>query len=290
MEKPSFYAILPANVRYDKSLVPMARLLYAEITCMCSKEGYCWARNSYFASLYEVSEKTITTWIKSLENGGYIYITYEYKSSEKNKDGTVNKNAVYKERKLYIDESIYNNHVNEIVTNKNVTNKNVTNKNVRTIILQENNNNIKENNNIKSKILEKPKTYSKKQQQFISKLDNIILEYDFSEKEIEAIYRFFDDKLEKGKYEATGYIRGQFNQLAKLSEKQSLESIEKSITNGWNSMYYAPNDNQKSKKLDDGVSRLDEELSKEELEERNRLREKQKAKNEKLLARYNKED
>jgi hypothetical protein len=59
-EHPGYYAIIPANVRYDTSLSPSARILYAEITCLCNKKGYCWASNSYFAGLYDVDRSTIT--------------------------------------------------------------------------------------------------------------------------------------------------------------------------------------------------------------------------------------
>ena len=72
-EKRSYYAVIPANVRYDKSLPPSAKLIYGEITALCNQSGLCWAENSYFAGLYEVSDRTIQTWINALVNNGYVY-------------------------------------------------------------------------------------------------------------------------------------------------------------------------------------------------------------------------
>lgn len=71
--EPAYYAIIPANVRYDKALTPNAKLLYAEITALANKNGYCWATNSYFAELYGVSIPSIKRWIKSLSDKDYIY-------------------------------------------------------------------------------------------------------------------------------------------------------------------------------------------------------------------------
>lgn len=71
-ETPSYYATIPPNVRYDKNLKPSEKLLYAEITALTNKEGYCWATNAYFAKLYEVTTVSISNWISNLENRGYI--------------------------------------------------------------------------------------------------------------------------------------------------------------------------------------------------------------------------
>lgn len=77
--KKSYYAIIPANVRYDKKIRPNAKLLYGEITALTNEKGYCWANNQYFADLYEVSKETISRWISELSDRGYITVELIYK-------------------------------------------------------------------------------------------------------------------------------------------------------------------------------------------------------------------
>ena len=81
--KKSYYAIIPADVRYDERLPLGARLLYGEITALCNEKGYCWAGNTYFAELYKVSIRTVINWIKSLNDNGYLFSEFEYKENSK---------------------------------------------------------------------------------------------------------------------------------------------------------------------------------------------------------------
>ena len=97
-EKKSYYAIIPANVRYDADLTPNAKLLYGEITALCNEKGYCWAKNKYFAELYSTSEKSITRWIKNLTDKGYIQTDV---TTFRNNDGTVKK-----VRYIHIDKNV----------------------------------------------------------------------------------------------------------------------------------------------------------------------------------------
>ena len=64
-EHRSYYAIIPANVRYDQRLKPNTKLLYGEITALCNERGFCWAGNEYFADLYGVNKETISRWAVS---------------------------------------------------------------------------------------------------------------------------------------------------------------------------------------------------------------------------------
>lgn len=90
--KKSYYAIIPANVRYDNELTPNAKLLYGEITALANEKGYCWASNSYFSKLYKVSKETVSRWISKLEKLGYIRTELIYEQGTKS----------VKERRIYI--------------------------------------------------------------------------------------------------------------------------------------------------------------------------------------------
>lgn len=85
-QQRSYYAIIPANVRYDKDLAPNAKLLYGEITALCNEKGYCWASNQYFAELYGVSVLSIKRWVNSLVTKGYVYRTLTHKPNSKEVD------------------------------------------------------------------------------------------------------------------------------------------------------------------------------------------------------------
>ncbi len=83
MEKPNYYGILPANVRYDKRLKPMEKILYSEITALANTQGFCFASNSYFAKLYEVHKNTVGVWINNLIECGYLKMELIYKENSK---------------------------------------------------------------------------------------------------------------------------------------------------------------------------------------------------------------
>lgn len=69
-----YYAVIPASVRYDKNLKPAEKLLYGEISALCNKEGYCFAKNKYFAELYSVSQSSVSRWISNLTKLGFLEV------------------------------------------------------------------------------------------------------------------------------------------------------------------------------------------------------------------------
>lgn len=70
--RPGYYAVIPADVRYDDQIPANAKLLYGEISALIGKDGFCFATNQYFSDLYQVREETIARLITKLEKAGYI--------------------------------------------------------------------------------------------------------------------------------------------------------------------------------------------------------------------------
>ena len=85
-QQPNYYAIISAEVRYDKNLTANAKLLYAEITALLNMNGECFATNKYFSNLYGKSIVTISKWIKELITNGYVSSSYTYKGGTKEID------------------------------------------------------------------------------------------------------------------------------------------------------------------------------------------------------------
>ena len=75
----SYYAIIPANVRYDKSLSANEKLLFGEISALCNDKGYCWSTNKYFSDLYGVSQSSISRWISVLVSKKYLFVKTIYR-------------------------------------------------------------------------------------------------------------------------------------------------------------------------------------------------------------------
>lgn len=73
-QTPGYYAIITADVRYDKSLPANAKLLYGEIVSYCINAGFYIADIEKTANLYSVTIETVKSWFFNLEAEHYIYI------------------------------------------------------------------------------------------------------------------------------------------------------------------------------------------------------------------------
>ena len=121
-EKPNYYAIIPAEVRYSKALIPNAKLLYAEITALCNMNGKCTASTEYFCRLYEVSKVSIQKWLKNLEDNNHIRRVNKYKLHSKQIECRVITLVNVPSKEKFTDN-----------TNINITNTNLTDSNKKAL-------------------------------------------------------------------------------------------------------------------------------------------------------------
>jgi hypothetical protein len=146
-EKPNYFAIIPAVVRYDNKLKANEKLLYGEIASLSNKEGYCFATNKYFADLYNVSVQSISQWINHLVEQGHIEAEIIYK--EGSKEIAYRKITPLLKKTLIPIKENFNTPIKEKFKDNNINN----------III--NNNNINNNSKFKKPTLDEVKAYIK---------------------------------------------------------------------------------------------------------------------------------
>jgi len=118
--KPNYYAILPAEVRYSRDLSPNSKLLFAEISALTNKSGKCFAKNSYFADLYNVDRATVSRWISKLEKFGFIKTKVIRNKKKQVEKRYISVNTSLQNNQYPIDEKVKDN----IYTNNNIINNN----------------------------------------------------------------------------------------------------------------------------------------------------------------------
>ena len=91
-----YYSVIPAKVLYNKELKANEKLLYAIITSLACKEGYCFATNKYLAEKLCVNPKTISSWISNLKDRNFIIVEL-----------IRNENKQIVQRKIYINDVPY---------------------------------------------------------------------------------------------------------------------------------------------------------------------------------------
>lgn len=91
-----YYSVIPATILYNKELKANEKLLYAIITSLACKEGYCFATNKYLAEKLGVNPKTISSWISDLNKRNFIIVKV-----------IRNENKQIIQRKIYINDVPY---------------------------------------------------------------------------------------------------------------------------------------------------------------------------------------
>lgn len=124
-EQPNYYAIIPADVRYDNNLKANEKLLYGEITCLSQSAGKCFASNEYFAKLYGTKKETVSRWVSNLSKRGYVKTQLIYKEGTKqiiNRYIQINQGGVDKKVNTPIDKKGIDN--NTSINNTSIKRKN----------------------------------------------------------------------------------------------------------------------------------------------------------------------
>ena len=68
------FSIIPVAILEHKDLTDKAKLLYAQISSLTDKEGYCWATNKYLAEKHGCTSRAIQMRLSELAEHGFIRI------------------------------------------------------------------------------------------------------------------------------------------------------------------------------------------------------------------------
>lgn len=223
-QQEAYYAIIPANVRYDKDLVPNAKLLYGEITALCNEKGYCWATNQYFAELYNVSDRTIKNWISQLTDKGYIQRSVKYREGTKE----------IEQRKLFIGRE------NNFTTSGNYVPD--PRENNLTIPSE---NNFPVNNTSINNTFNNTNIYKGKKKQKSETVNSVIAEYTENKDLQDALHDFVDMRTKARKPLTVRAIKLSLNELDKLAvdDVTKIAIVNQSIVHSWLTFYKLQNNN-----------------------------------------------
>ena len=68
------FVLIPAAVLDDRRIKAAEKIFFAEIMALSNNTGYCYATNTYFRALYDVSVTTLQGWLANLKKCGYVKI------------------------------------------------------------------------------------------------------------------------------------------------------------------------------------------------------------------------
>ena len=228
-QQKAYYAIIPANVRYDKDLVPNAKLLYGEITALCNEKGYCWASNQYFAELYNVSDRTIKNWISQLADKGYIQRSVKYREGTKE----------IEQRKLFIGRE------NNFTTPGNYVpdprENNFTTPSEKNFL---------DNNTSINNTFNNTDIYKGKKKQKSETVKSIIADYTENKDLQDALHDFVDMRTKARKPLTARAMKLSLNKLNELAldDVTKIAIVNQSIVHSWLTFYKLQNNNNGSQR------------------------------------------
>lgn len=120
-EKIGYYSVIPSSILYNKNLKANQKLLYAMITSLANKEGYCYASNHYLASKLGVKANTVSGWITDLRRKDFVKV-----------DIVRNEKQEVIQRRIYINDIPYTINREEGILQKSKKN-NIIKNNIRRI-------------------------------------------------------------------------------------------------------------------------------------------------------------
>ena len=251
-ERPSYFATISADVRYDKRLRANEKLLYGEITALCNKTGECWASNKYFADLYGVTTQAVSKWITNLRQCGYISVNLTYKEGTKEIERRIIKLSVASRNDVTSDCEVVTRDLG-VVTNdcegmvQKVKENNTSINNTSEYI------NIKESkkediNNAQIEHVEKS-TCSKKKKNTLS-YDDLVSAYTQNEELQNALKAFLQMRSFIKKPMTEYALKLMLKKLDELGNDDStkIAIINRSITHNWQGIFPLSNEHTKQEK------------------------------------------
>jgi hypothetical protein len=238
-EKISYYAIIPAPVRYDSELTANAKLMYGEITALCNKNGYCWASNKYFSQLYKCTPQAISKWIKQLEEKKYITMKYTYKGDSKE----------IEQRIICLTDKVSIN-VDRVSTNIEGVSINVSE--VSTNVVEGYQQKVKDNNTSINNTFNNKKEIKK--------------EYFLNDAINEIFTEFINQRKKLKAVNSERAINTLINKLNKYDDETKYKMIENSIVNSWKDVYELK-ENKKTGNKEIIPEWFDKKIEKEEMKE-----------------------
>ena len=243
-ENPSYYAVIPANVRYDTRLRANEKLLFGEITALTNVRGYCWASNKYFAELYNVTAQAVSKWISHLKECGYVNVEYIYKNETKEIENRIIKLVSTNDSEVSTNDS-------EVSTN---------NLGVSTNGLEGYQQKIKENNTVSNNTTNKKKVSKTAKRQ---SYDEQIEAYTDNEDLRQALKAFIQMRKLIKKPLTDHALKLNLGTLDKLSDnvETKIAIVNQSVAHDWQGFYPLKNDSSIKQGAKQEAKQEDEEKS-----------------------------